>query len=162
MTETSPTQAEARSLVDHAASAGGTSQLFYGDSALHAEEKARRARCILQAMEIQEPVLRPLWRSESISTTLPTRCPNAELQVTAGPAFVVCLTPQDLETFEGFAQAFAQQSGMSVHLDELMNPGEMPAIAWPRVVKALRWLALTDSDRQALANRPGGFRQGTD
>ena len=162
MTETNPTQAEVRSFVDHAASAGGTGQLFFGDSALHAEEKARRARFILQAMEVQEPVLRPLWCSEAISGTSPARCPDAELQVTAGPAYVVCLSPQDLETFERFAEAFAQQSNMEVHLDELMNPGEMSAKEWTRVVKALRWLALTDNDRQAVASSLGGFQQRTD
>lgn len=146
-------EAELRSYVAYAATAGEDYQLFYGDPIRHAQEKARRARAVLESIGVKEPALRPLvqWDAEKVSK--PGNCPDAELSLVAGenPTYYICLSTTSLNSLSAFALEL-QERNMKVDLTVQQHFGETAVEAWPRVSAALRWLALSRMELQLLIN----------
>ena len=145
-------ESEARSYVLEAAEAGDS--VLSDDPVGHVEEKIRRAAVVLQAMGIEQPAERPLWKAQAWPSLMPPSV-GAELLVNAGPSGTIILTARDLESAENFAAALAERFGMDVHLDELSG-GEPPAEAWPSVAAALRWLALEGKDLRLIRRSAKG------
>ena len=160
MTEHEPTVDEVRRLIDEAAEPDDTGQLLAETPALHAEEKARRSRVILKAIGIDEPTYRPLWQARVLWPESLARCPDAELHMAAGPPngpiYTILLSPSDIDTIDTLTHAVHAQSGLEVDLGPLMHPSESATEFLVVVVAALRQLALTKDDWEALVNQPGG------
>ena len=87
------------------------------------------------------------------------------LKVTAGPQYIMLFSPADLQTVDSFANAIATQSNIpfeSIKLDTVRSQAQAPEETWADVADALRWLALTEEEQVALANKPDGFRVAPD
>ena len=146
-------EGDARSYVREAAEAGDSGAVLSDDAVRHIEEKIRRATAVLQAMGIEEPAPRPLWKAHAWPSVMPPSL-GAEVLVNAGSC-TITLTTRDLESPERFVAAFAERCGMDVRVDELT--GDEPAAeAWPRVAMALRWLAIEGKDSRLLSRSAKG------
>ena len=144
-------ESDARSYVREAAETGDA--VLSADPVRHVEEKIHRATIVLQAMGIEEPAPRPLWKAHAWPSVMPPSL-GAELLVNAGSC-TITLTTRDLESPERFVAAFAERCGMDVHLDELT--GDEPAAeAWQQVATALRWLAIEGKDSRLLSKSAKG------
>ena len=144
-------EGDARSYVREAAEAGDS--VLSDDPVGHIEEKIRRATIVLRAMGIEAPAPRPLWKSQAWPSVMPPSL-GAELLVNAGTC-TVTLTTRDLESPESFVAAFAERCGINVHVDGLAGDEPAPE-AWPRVVMALRWLAIEGRDARLLSRSAEG------
>ena len=144
-------EGDARSYVREAAEAGDA--VLSDDPVRHVEEKIRRATAVLQAMGIEEPAPRPLWKAHAWPSVMPPSL-GAEVLVNAGSC-TITLTTRDLESPESFVAAFAERCEMDVRLDDLTGDGP-PTEAWAQVATALRWLAIEGKDSRLLSKSAKG------
>lgn len=146
-------EGDARAYVRDAAEAGDSGGVLSDDPVDHVEEKIRRAVVVLQAMGIEEPAERPLWKAHAWPSVMPPSL-GAELLVNAGSC-TITLTSRDLESPERFVAAFAERCGIDVRLDELAGD-EPQGEAWPGVATALRSLAIEGKESRLLSRSAKG------